>query len=69
MMGTEKQVLAKWDKYRLASISLSQNESSQRGKTDSPVKKKFLVQQSIKKVILSVDFLEKGATVNSASFC
>ena len=42
--------------------------------TNSPVKKKVLVQRSIKKkVILTIfwdimDFLEKGATINSASY-
>ena len=45
---------------------------------DSPVKKKFQVQQSVKKVMLPyfsnmkrpipIDFLEKGSTVNSASY-
>ena len=47
--------------------------------TDSPVKKKFQVQLLIKKVMLTdfwdikglitIDFLEKGATVKSASYC
>ena len=47
--------------------------------TDSPVKKKFQTQQSIKNIMLTVfrdikghiiiDFVEKGATVNSASYC
>ena len=46
--------------------------------TDSPVKKKFWVQQLVKKVILTVfrdmkgpitiNFPEKGTTVNSASY-
>ena len=43
------------------------------------MKKKFLAQQSVKKVMLTVfwdikesitiDILEKGATINSASYC
>ena len=47
--------------------------------TDTPGKKKFQVQQSLKKVMLTVfwymkgpidiDFLEKGATVKSISYC
>ena len=47
--------------------------------TDTLVKKKFWVQQSVKKVMLTVfldmkgpiiiDFLEKGAVVKSASYC
>ena len=39
--------------------------------TDSPVKKKFRVQQSVKKVMLrliTVDFHEKRATENFASY-
>ena len=46
---------------------------------DSPVKKKFRVQWLINEAILTVfwymkalliiDFLEKGITVNSASYC
>ena len=51
----------------------------ERKHTDSPLKKIFHVQQSVKKVMLTVfldmrdpitiDFLEKGETVNSASYC
>ena len=47
--------------------------------TDSPVKKKFWAQQSVKKVVLtffrdmkwpiSIYFLEKAFTVNSVSYC
>ena len=47
--------------------------------SDSMVKKKFQAQQSIKKIILTVfldmkepitiEFFEKGAVVNSASYC
>ena len=47
--------------------------------TDFPVKKRLLAQQSVKKVMMTVfwdmkelpiiNFLEKGATVNSVSYC
>ena len=38
--------------------------------TDTPVKKKFRVQWSIKKMIaITIDLLEIGATVSSVSYC
>ena len=47
--------------------------------SDSPVKKMFRVQQSVKEVtltvfwamkgLISIDFLVKGATVKSSSYC
>ena len=62
-----KKKLYKQAKYGFAIINLSQRECL--------LKKKFWMQWSVKKVMLivfwdiTVDFLEKGATVNSASYC
>ena len=51
----------------------------ERKRTDFPVKEKFCAQQSVKKVMLivfwdmkgliTIDFLEKSATQNNASYC
>ena len=53
-------------------------QSTERKYADSPAKKKFQVQQSVKKIMLrvfqdmkgtiTIDSLEKGSTVNSASY-
>ena len=53
-------------------MSLSQKDSP--GIENTPTKKKFSLLWSVKKVMQtlkdpSLDFLEKGAIVNSASFC
>ena len=57
----------------------SKRESMERKHIDSLVKKKFRAQWLVKKIILTVfkdiqgsitvDFLEKNPTVNSASYC
>ena len=60
-------------------MSLIKKKSIEWKCTDSQVKKKFREQYSVKKVMLTVfwdmkglitiDFLEKVATVNNASYC
>ena len=66
-------------KHGFHTMSLSQNDSPWKGNTNSHVKKKFWVQQLMKKVMLTgfwkmkgsinIDFLEEGASVNSGSSC
>ena len=56
-----KKNVYKWAKHRFAPISLSQKDSLMEWKnTDSPVKKKFGAQLSLKKVILTVFWDMKG---------
>ena len=72
--------LHKWVKHRFATTILIQKDSPWSGKTLTlQQKKKLWVQQSVKKVMLTIiwdikrpitfDLLEKIRTANSASFC
>ena len=73
----EKHVLKnvyKWAKRKFAIAKLSWKDSSWSWNTDSLVKKKFQVLQSVKifwgiKRAITIDFFEKVATVNSSSYC
>ena len=73
--GFNQKNVYKLVKHGFANMNLSKRQSVQWKHTDSPLK---TVQRSVKKVMLTfywdmkkfitIDFLEKGTTVNSASF-
>ena len=44
----------KWAKYEFVTMWLSQKDSLWCENTDSPIKKKFWMQQSVKKVMLKI---------------